>query len=119
MSDLFKSTGLYAKAGTIVEVTLAKELIGKIKVISKPHSLVIPLKKRKIFFLKVRNFYNTIPTAEMHRSTFWKKLPEGYPVLGFMEFQGLSVMNPLPSKSDILCISLSCWDTPRCTVNPN
>ena len=50
MSDLFKSTGLYAKAGTIVEVTLAKELIGKIKVISKLHSFVMSLKKHKIFF---------------------------------------------------------------------
>jgi hypothetical protein len=45
MSDLFKSTGLYAKAGTIVEVTLAKDLIGKIKVISKLHYIVIPFKK--------------------------------------------------------------------------
>ena len=42
--DMLRSTGLYAKAGTIVEVTLAKELIGKIKVISKLHSFVIPLK---------------------------------------------------------------------------
>ena len=30
---LLRSTGLYAKAGTIVEVTVAKELIGKMKVI--------------------------------------------------------------------------------------
>ncbi len=42
--DLFKSTGLYAKAGTIVEVTLAKDLIGKIKVILKPCIHVILLK---------------------------------------------------------------------------
>jgi hypothetical protein len=31
--DLLRSTGLYAKAGTIIEVTVAKDLIGKIKVI--------------------------------------------------------------------------------------
>ena len=31
--DLLRSTGLYAKAGTLVEVTVAKELIDKIKVL--------------------------------------------------------------------------------------
>ncbi len=33
LTDLLRSTGLYAKAGTIVEVTVAKDLFDKIKVI--------------------------------------------------------------------------------------
>jgi hypothetical protein len=33
LTDLLRSTGLYAKAGTMVEVTVAKDLIDKIKVI--------------------------------------------------------------------------------------
>ena len=35
MFELLRSTGLYAKAGTVVEVTFAKEYIGKMKVIIK------------------------------------------------------------------------------------
>jgi hypothetical protein len=30
--DMLRSTGLYAKAGTVVEVTVAKDLFDKIKV---------------------------------------------------------------------------------------
>jgi hypothetical protein len=38
--DPLRSTGLYAKAGKIIEITVAKELIGKIMVITFKMKLV-------------------------------------------------------------------------------
>jgi hypothetical protein len=38
--DPLRSTGLYAKAGTIIEITVAKELIGKIMVITFKMKLI-------------------------------------------------------------------------------